>query len=153
MLKIGDKAPDFALRDDSGVVRSLKDYEGKKVVLYFYSKDMTSGCTRQAEGYRDLADRFEALGAVILGVSKDTPESHQRFRDKYSLNFKLLSDPELGTIKAYGVWQEKKNYGKTVMGVVRTTYLIDENGIILYSAGKVKAAEDPTNTLRVPESL
>ena len=153
MLKIGDKAPDFSLRDDSGVVRSLRDFEGKKVVLYFYSKDMTPGCTRQAEGYRDLADRFEALGAVILGVSKDTPESHRRFRDRYGLNFTLLSDPELETIKAYEVWQEKKNYGKTVMGVVRTTYLLDEKGIILHAAGKVKAAEDPADTLKVLESF
>ena len=153
MLKIGEKAPDFTLRDDRGIVRSLRDYGGKKVVLYFYSKDMTSGCTRQAEGYRDLADRFEALGAVILGVSRDTPESHRRFRDKYGLNFRLLSDPELDAIKAYEVWQEKKNYGKTVMGVVRTTYLIDGNGTILHAAGKVKAAEDPADTLRVLESL
>ena len=147
MLDIGTHAPDFTLPDQNGEMRSLSDYRGKKVILYFYSKDMTGGCTKQACGFAALYPQFTEKGAVILGVSKDTVASHKRFEQKYGLPFPLLADPELQAIQAYGVWQEKKLYGKVSMGVVRTTYLIDENGVIAKAFGKVKAAENPAQML------
>ena len=147
MLEIGTKAPDFTLPDQNGEMHSLSDYAGKKVILYFYPKDNTPGCTRQACGFSELRPQFEEKGAVILGVSKDSVASHKRFEEKQGLTFTLLSDPELQTIQAYDVWKEKKNYGKVSMGVVRTTYLIDENGIIAKAFDKVKAADNPAQML------
>lgn len=147
MLKIGTKAPNFTLPDQNGVLHSLEEYRGKKVVLYFYPKDNTPGCTKQACGFAELYPQFTEKGAVVIGVSKDSVASHKKFEEKYGLPFTLLSDTELSCINAYGVWQEKKNYGKVSMGVVRTTYLIDENGIIVKVFGKVKAVENPSQTL------
>ena len=141
MLQIGTKAPDFTLPDQNGVMRSLRDYRGKKVVLYFYSKDMTGGCTKQACGFAELYPQFAEKGAEVIGVSKDTVESHKRFEQKYGLPFPLLADPDRTVLQAYDVWKEKNNYGRTVMGTVRTTYLIDEEGVIVRAMGKVKAAE------------
>ena len=146
MLSIGTKAPDFSLPDQNGAMRSLSDFKGQKIVLYFYSKDMTSGCTKQACGFAELYPQFVEKGAVVLGVSKDSVASHKKFAEKYALPFTLLSDPERQVIEAYGVWQEKKNYGKVSMGVVRTTYLIDD-GVIVKAFGKVKAAENPGQML------
>ena len=147
MLDIGSKAPDFTLPDQNGENHSLKDYKGKKVILYFYPKDNTSGCTKQACGFGELLPQFTEKGAVILGVSKDSVASHKKFEEKLSLPFTLLSDTELNVIKAYDVWKEKKNYGKVSMGVVRTTYLIDEKGVIVKAFDKVKAAENPAQML------
>ena len=147
MLEIGTKAPDFSLPDQNGEMRSLSDYLGQKVILYFYPKDMTSGCTKQACGFAELYPQFREKGAVVLGVSKDTVASHKRFEEKYGLPFTLLADPEKEVIRAYDVWKEKKNYGKVSMGVVRTTYLIDEQGVIVRGSDKVKAAENPRQML------
>ena len=148
MLNIGTKAPDFTLPDQNGEMRSLKDYRGQKVILYFYPKDMTAGCTKQACGFAELYPQFVENGAVILGVSKDTVASHKKFEEKYGLPFTLLSDTEKEVIQAYDVWKEKKNYGKVSMGVVRTTYLIDEEGIIIKAFDKVKAADNPADMLK-----
>ena len=128
-------------------MRSLSDYAGKKVVLYFYSKDMTSGCSKQVCGFADLYPQFMEQGAVVLGVSKDSIESHKKFEEKYGLPFILLSDTEKTAIRAYDVWKEKKSCGKVAMGVVRTTYLIDEAGVIAKVFGNVKAAENPAEML------
>ena len=147
MLKIGTKAPDFTLNDQDGKNHTLSDYIGKKVVLYFYPKDNTSGCSKQACGFAELYPHFIEKNAVILGVSKDSVASHKKFEEKYNLPFTILSDEELEVIKMYDVWKEKKLYGKVSMGVVRTTYLIDENGIITNSNDKVKAAENPAQML------
>ena len=147
MLSIGTKAPEFTLPDQNGELRSLGDFAGKKVVLYFYSKDNTSGCTKQACGFGELYPQFTEKGAVVIGISKDSVESHKKFGEKYGLPFVLLSDPELKAITAYDVWKEKMNYGKPVMGVVRTTYLI-EDGVITKAFGKVKAAENPAQMLQ-----
>ena len=147
MLSVGTKAPDFTLPDQNGEMRSLSDYRGQRVILYFYPKDMTSGCTKQACGFAGLYPQFREKGAVVLGVSKDSVASHKRFEEKYGLPFTLLSDTEKEVIQAYDVWKEKKLYGKVSMGVVRTTYLIDENGVIIKSNDKVKAAEDPEKML------
>ena len=147
MLETGSKAPDFSLSDQNGQMHSLSDYIGQRVILYFYPKDMTSGCTKQACGFAELYPQFREKGAVVLGVSRDSVASHKKFEEKYGLPFTLLSDTDLGVIKAYGVWQEKKNYGKTTMGVVRTTYLIDEKGVIEKSFGNVKAADNPAKML------
>ncbi len=138
MLKIGMKAPDFTLQDKNGKTVSLSDFIGKKVVLYFYPKDSTPGCTRQACAFAGLYHEFQAKGAEVIGVSKDSTASHVRFAEKHNLPFILLSDPDLVAIQAYGVWQEKKLYGKVSMGVVRTTFLIDENGFIEKVMPKVK---------------
>ena len=127
-------------RSDS--LRTLEDYKGKKVILYFYPKDNTPGCTKQACGFSERYPQIMEQGAIVLGVNKDSVASHKRFEEKYGLAFPLLSDPELEVIQAYDVWQEKKNYGKVSMGVVRTTYLIDEEGVIVKAYDKVKAAED-----------
>ena len=147
MLKVGSKAPEFSLPDQNGEMRSLSDYRGQKVVLYFYPKDNTPGCTKQACSFGELMPQFKEKGAVILGISKDSVASHKKFEEKYGLPFTLLSDTERTVIEAYDVWKEKKNYGKVSMGVVRTTYLIDENGIIVKAFGNVKAAENPTQML------
>ncbi|MBR6483791.1 MAG: thioredoxin-dependent thiol peroxidase [Clostridiales bacterium] len=147
MLKEGIKAPDFTLPDQNGDMISLSDFKGTKVILYFYPKDMTSGCTKQACSFGELYPQFREKGAVVLGVSKDSVASHKKFEEKYGLPFTLLSDPEKKVIEAYDVWKEKKNYGKVSMGVVRTTYLIDENGIIIRANDKVKAADDPEKML------
>lgn len=138
MLKIGEKAPEFTLNDKDGKEVSLSDFAGKKVVLYFYPKDNTPGCTRQACAFAGLYDEFQKRGVEVIGISRDSTASHVRFAEKYALPFLLLSDPELTAIKAYGVWQEKKLYGKTTMGVVRTTFLIDEQGKIQQVMPKVK---------------
>ena len=138
MLEVGAKAPDFALSDKDGNTVRLSDYLGKRVVLYFYPKDNTPGCTRQACAFAGAYERFRSLEAVVIGVSRDSAASHMKFAEKYSLPFVLLSDPERQAIEAYGVWQEKKNYGKVSMGVVRTTYVIDRNGNIEKVMPKVK---------------
>ena len=138
MLEAGAKAPAFTLPDKDGNPVSLSDFLGKKVILYFYPKDNTPGCTRQACAFAGSYDAFRDLDAVVIGVSKDSTASHQRFAQKYDLPFLLLSDPELGVLQAYGVWQEKKLYGKVSMGVVRTTFIIDENGVIEKVMPKVK---------------
>ena len=138
MLEVGMKAPDFTLPDKQGIPVSLSDFLGKKVVLYFYPKDNTPGCTRQACAFAQSYSRFEANNVVVIGISKDSAASHLKFAEKYELPFVLLSDPELQAIQAYGVWQEKKLYGKVSMGVVRSTYLIDEQGVIEKVMPKVK---------------
>ena len=140
MLEVGTKAPGFTLPDKDGNPVSLSDFLGKKVVLYFYPKDNTPGCTRQAQACAFAAayEDFKTLDAVVIGVSKDSAASHQRFAEKHGLPFILLSDPELSAIQAYGVWQEKKLYGKVSMGVVRTTFIIDEAGNIEKVMPKVK---------------
>ena len=138
MLETGMKAPNFTLFDQNGNSVSLSDFGGKKVVLYFYPRDNTPGCTRQACAFAGSYAAFRALDVVVIGVSKDSAASHAKFAAKYELPFILLSDPELEAIKAYDVWQEKKNYGKVSMGVVRTTYVIDEHGVIEKVMPKVK---------------
>lgn len=150
MLEVGTKAPEFTLPDKDGNNVSLSDFRGKKVVLYFYPKDNTPGCTRQACAFAGAYSQFEALGAVVIGVSRDSQASHQRFAEKNSLPFILLSDPERQAIETYGVWQEKKNYGKVSMGVVRSTYIIDENGVIEKVMPKVKP---DTNAAEILEYL
>ena len=147
MLEVGVKAPDFTLPDQNGDLHSLSVYRGKKVILYFYPKDNTPGCTKQACGFAERYPQFIEKGAVVLGISKDSVASHKKFEEKYGLPFTILSDPELVAIQAYDVWQEKKNYGKTYMGVVRTTYLIDEEGKIAKAFDKVKAADNPEQML------
>ena len=147
MLAIGTKAPDFTLPDQNGDMHALKDYRGRKVILYFYPKDNTAGCTKQACSYTSMRPQFAEKGAVILGISKDTVASHKRFEEKQNLGITLLADPERQVIEAYDVWKEKKLSGKTSMGVVRTTYLIDEAGTIIRADDKVKAALDAANML------
>ena len=138
MLKIGMKAPNFVLKDKDGNDVSLSDFIGKKVVLYFYPKDNTPGCTRQACAFAGSYQDFVNRGVEVIGISRDSVASHIKFADKYNLPFILLSDPELQAIEPYGVWQEKKLYGKASMGVVRTTFIIDENGNIQNIMPKVK---------------
>ena len=147
MLEIGTAAPDFTLPDQEGKMHTLSDYRGKKVILYFYPKDNTPGCTKQACSYSAHRPLFTEKGAVILGVSKDSIASHKKFAEKFGLDFPILSDPEIKVISLYDVWKGKKLYGKSFMGVVRTTYLIDENGIIIRADDKVKAAEDAEKLL------
>ena len=147
MLEIGTKAPEFSLPDQNGQVRSLADYRGQKVILYFYPRDMTAGCTKQACAFGALYPQFQEKGAVVLGVSKDSVASHKKFEQTHGLPFPLLSDPETAVLQAYDVWKEKKAFGKPTMGVVRTTYLIDENGIIVKAFGKVKPADNPAQML------
>lgn len=149
MLDIGMKAPEFTLMNQNGEEISLADFRGKKVVLYFYPKDNTSGCTKQACGYAKEYPQFQEKGAVVIGISKDSVKSHKNFETKYELPFILLADPELIAIQAYDVWKEKKMYGKTSMGVVRTTYLIDEDGIIIKSDAKVKPDTDAERVLEL----
>ena len=138
MLEVGSKAPDFTLPDKDGREVSLRDFKGKRVVLYFYPRDNTPGCTRQACAFASAYEDFKKLDAVVIGISKDSVASHQKFAEKHSLPFILLSDPDRLAIEAYGVWQEKKNYGKVSMGVVRSTYIIDTKGKIEKVMPKVK---------------
>ena len=147
MLETGMKAPNFSLPDKDGNIISLSDFKGKKVVLYFYPKDNTPGCSRQAQAFAAEYEKLSSLGAVIIGISKDSQASHQKFAEKYSLPFILLSDPELSAIKAYGVWQEKKLYGKVSMGVVRTTFIIDEDSNIEKIMNKVKPDTNASDVL------
>lgn len=147
MLKIGDKAPDFTLENQDGREISLKDYRGQKVVLYFYPKDSTPGCTKQACGFRDVNKEIEGLGVKVFGVSKDSVSSHQRFREKQSLNFDLLADPEKKLHEAYGVLGEKNMYGKMRISTSRDTFIIDEDGNIEEIFRKVKAKDNPFEVL------
>ncbi|MCB6993067.1 thioredoxin-dependent thiol peroxidase [bacterium 210820-DFI.6.37] len=149
MLQPGTKAPAINLPDQNGQNHTLEEFKGKKVILYFYPKDNTPGCTKQACGFGQLYPSFQEKDAVVIGVSKDTVASHKRFEEKQSLPFLLLSDPELTAIKAYDVWKEKNMYGKKTMGVVRTTYLIDEEGVIKEAFEKVKAADNPRQMLEL----
>ena len=149
MLEIGTVAPEFALPDQNGDMHALSDYRGRKVILYFYPKDNTAGCTKQACGFAERYPQFREKGAVVLGVSKDSVASHKKFEQNHSLPFTLLSDPEKTVIQAYDAWKEKKNYGKVSMGVVRTTYLIDENGVIIRAMDRGKAADIPGQMLEM----
>ena len=148
MIKVGDQIPAVLGIDQNGREIKADDLKGRKTILYFYPKDNTPGCTKQACGFSERYPQFTEKGAVILGVSKDSVASHKKFEEKYGLAFTLLADPERKVIEAYDVWKEKKNYGKVSMGVVRTTYLIDEKGIIIKANDKVKAADDPENVLK-----
>ncbi len=139
MLKEGDKAPDFSLQDDSGKEVSLRDFRGKKVILYFYPKDDTPGCTKEACGFRDNVAKFKSANMMIYGVSRDSLESHRKFKTKYSLPFPLLSDPDTKLAQAYGAWGEKTMYGKKSMGLIRSTFVINEDGKIEKVYGNVKA--------------
>lgn len=147
MLELGTKAPEFTLFNQDGEEVSLSDFKGKKVVLYFYSKDNTAGCTKQACGFSEIYPNFLEKGADVIGVSKDSVESHRKFADKYSLKFTLLSDMDKKVIQLYDVWKEKNMYGKKSMGVVRTTYLIDEEGMITKAFTKVNATKNPADML------
>lgn len=142
MLNIGTKAPEFALKDQNNEIHHLSDYQGQKVLLYFYPKDNTSGCTLQAKGYSEMIHEYLKRGIKVIGISKDSVKSHKNFETKQELKITLLSDENLDVINAYDVYKEKTLYGKKYMGVVRTTYLIDENGYIIYANDKVKAKED-----------
>ncbi|MEX1308064.1 MAG: thioredoxin-dependent thiol peroxidase [Eubacteriales bacterium] len=147
MLSIGDRAPDFKINDDKGNPIALSDFKGKKVVLYFYPKDNTPGCTTEACGLRDVYDEILDLGAVVLGVSKDSESSHTKFKEKFNLPFHLLADVDNEIIEPYGAWGEKKMYGKTYMGINRITYIIDENGKITHVWPKVKPADHAAEVL------
>ena len=138
MIQPGTLAPDFELPDQNGNIRTLKEFRGKKVILYFYPKDNTAGCTRQALAFAALNDEFKKKNAVVIGISKDSQASHQKFAEKHGLPFILISDTELDAIQKYGVWQEKKLYGKVSMGVVRSSFVIDEDGILDAVLYKVK---------------
>ena len=151
MLETGMKAPDFTLSDKDGNAVSLSDFRGRRVVLYFYPKDNTPGCTRQACAFAAAYDGFRAKDVAVIGISKDSTASHRKFAEKYDLPFILLSDPELQAIQAYGVWQEKKLYGKVSMGVVRTTYLIDPQGSIEKVMPKVKPDTNASEILQYLE--
>lgn len=150
MLPIGTKAPDFRLSDKDGNLISLSDYIGKKIVLYFYPRDNTPGCTKQACAFAAAYDKFRCDDIVVIGISKDSADSHRKFAEKFDLPFILLSDPELQAIQGFDVWKEKKLYGKTSMGVVRTTYIIDEAGFIVWAKEKVKP---DTNAAEILEWL
>ncbi len=152
-LEVGSPAPDFTLPTDGNGELSLSSLRGKKVVLYFYPKDSTPGCTTQAKGFRDERAAFEAENCVIIGASKDTVKRHDNFKTKQELNFPLVSDAESDLCETYGVWQEKKMYGKTFMGIVRTTFLIDENGIIKKIWPKVKVKDHITEVLEAVKTL
>lgn len=149
MLETGMKAPAFELPDQNGQLHSLDEFKGKKVILYFYPRDNTPGCTKQACSFGELYPHFQEKGAVVIGISKDSVASHKKFEEKYGLPFLLLSDTGLDAIQAYDVWKEKNMYGKKTMGVVRTTYLIDETGVITKAFGKVKAAENAQQMLEL----
>ncbi|MBR3383431.1 MAG: peroxiredoxin [Clostridia bacterium] len=148
MLEVGTKAPEIALPDQNGVLRRLSDHRGRRVILYFYPKDMTSGCTSQACGFRDLYPQFSEKGAVVIGVSRDSVASHKRFEEKYGLPFILLSDGKLEAASAYGALKPPKD-DKPARSVARTTYLIDEDGVIIRALGSVKAKENPAEMLEM----
>lgn len=147
MLEVGSKAPDFSLQDQQGNWRRLSDFRGKKVILYFYPKDNTAGCTKQACAYARTYEEFQELNSVVIGISKDSVASHEKFAAKYELPFLLLSDPDKSVLEAYGVWQEKKLYGKVSMGVVRSSVVIDEEGNIEKVMMKVKADSNADDVL------
>ena len=149
MLNIGDKAPDFTLKDQNGNEVSLSNFKGKKVILYFYPKDNTPGCTRQACAFASAYEEFKSIDTQVIGISKDSVASHIKFASKYELPFILLSDPQLSAIESYGVWQEKKLYGKVSMGVVRTTFIIDENGFVTHILPKVKPDTNAAEILAI----
>lgn len=149
MLKVGDKAPNFSLPDENGKIHTLEEYKGKRVILYFYPKDNTPGCTKQACGFAERYPQIREKNAIVIGISKDSVASHKKFKDKYGLPFTILSDESLEVLHAYDVWKEKKLAGVKYMGIVRTTYLIDEEGAIIMANDKVKAADDPENMLQV----
>ena len=149
MLKEGDKAPSFTLEDQDGTLVSLSDFSGKKVVVYFYPKDDTPGCTTEACGFRDNYDAILEKGAVVIGISPDDPASHTRFREKFNLPFHLVCDPEKIAIKGFGAWGEKTNYGKTYQGLLRSTFVVDENGTIIKAWPKVKPADHAAEVLAV----
>ena len=153
MLEMGTKAPLFALEDQEGRTVALEDFLGKRVVLYFYPKDSTPGCTRQACAFAGAYAGFADRNAVVIGVSRDSVASHKRFAQKNSLPFILLSDPERKAIEAYGVWQEKKNYGKVSMGVVRSTYIIDEQGVIARVMPRVKPDTNASDVLKALDEM
>lgn len=148
MLEVGMKAPEFTLNDKDGKAVSLSEFKGKKVVLYFYPKDSTPGCTKQACAFAGAYDVYKEMGVEVIGISKDSVKSHSNFATKYELPFVLLSDPELQAIQAYDVWKEKKLYGKVSMGVVRTTYVIDEEGVIEHVMPKVKPDTNAEEVLK-----
>lgn len=148
MLEIGKKAPDFSLPDENNNLHKLSDYKGQKVVLYFYPADMSPGCTNQACNFRDFYPEFREKGAVVIGVSADSVEIHKKFKEKYELPFILLSDADKEVLKLYDVWKEKLMFGKPVMGIERSTYLIDEEGIIIKALGKVKPKDNPKEILK-----
>ena len=147
MVEIGTKAPEFALPDQDGVIRKLSDYRGKPIVLYFYPKDDTPGCTKEACSFRDTFADFKKAGVEVLGVSTDNSESHEKFRKKYNLPFTLLADTDKKVINDYGIWQEKVNYGKKYWGIARTTFLIDKNGNIMHVFERVKPDEHAAEVL------
>lgn len=147
MLEIGSKAPEFSLPDENNRIHKLSDYRGQKIILYFYPADMSPGCTNQACNFRDFYPEFREKGAIVMGVSADSVNSHKKFKDKYGLPFILLSDTEKKVIKQYDVWKEKLMFGKIVMGVERSTYLIDEKGIIIKALSKVKPKDNPKDML------
>ena len=149
MLKEGDKAPTFSLTDENGETVSSSDFAGKKVVVYFYPKDDTPGCTKEACGFRDNYDDILQKGAVVIGISADDQKSHGKFKSKYDLPFYLLSDPEKEVIEAFGAWGEKSMYGKTCMGIMRSTFVIDEDGTIIKAWPKVKPADHAQEVLDV----
>lgn len=153
MLEAGMQAPAFTLANKDGKIVSLSDFLGKKVVLYFYPKDNTPGCARQACAFAAAYSEFEKKNAVVIGISKDSVSSHEKFAEKYNLPFILLSDPELQTIQAYGVWQEKKLYGKTSMGVVRTTFIIDDQGKIIKVMPKIKPDTNAAEVLVILRTM
>ena len=142
MLKTGDRAPAFALSDQNGTLVQSTELAGTPYVIYFYPKDSTSGCTKQAQAYSENLEKFQKAGYRVFGVSKDSVASHKKFEEKYGLTITLLSDPERQAIKAFDVWQEKKNYGKVSMGVVRTSYVVDASGTIVVANPNTKAATD-----------
>ncbi len=153
MLKVGQAAPDFSLKNDKDVEVQLSEYRGKNVVLYFYPKDNTPGCTKEACGFRNLQSEFADVDAVILGVSPDSVKSHQNFTGKYDLTFPLLSDVNKEVVQLYDVWKEKSMYGKKYMGVERTTFVIDKNGIIQKIFSKVKVPQHPEKVLELVKEL
>ena len=153
MLEVGTKAPQFTLQDQDGNAVSLSDFAGKRVVLYFYPKDNTPGCTRQACAFAGAYEAFKREDIAVIGVSKDSVASHKKFAEKYGLPFILLADPELQAIQAYDVWKEKKLYGKVSMGVVRSTYIIDPNGVIAYAMPKVKPDTNAADVLAALAAL
>ena len=148
MLEVGSPAPDFSLPDQNGTVHRLADYRGQKVILYFYPADMSPGCTNQACNFRDLYPQVREKGAIVLGVNADSVKSHKQFEEEHGLPFPLLSDPEMTVLQAYDVWKERLMFGKPVMGIERTTYLIDENGVIAKAFGKVKPKDNAKQVLK-----
>lgn len=148
MLEIGTKAPDFSLPDQNGNIHHLEDYRGQKVILYFYPADMSPGCTNQACGFRDLYPQIREKGAVVLAVNADSVESHKKFEEEHGLPFTLLADTEKEVLQAYDVWKERLMFGRPVMGIERSTYLIDENGVIVKAFGKVKPKDNAKQMMK-----